>query len=171
MGRYPHQLSKGHNNVVVALSSTEAGKIFTPDSRVEISVEADNMKFANKINDVVVRFIRIDIDNGNEVLVMERLKPIDFRAFEVEVREVMFGILIDKIKELHPRGFVHRNIKRPSGFGGEYYDNVILTDEGFRLIDVGISAIKERCGESLFEKYVAEELDELEKFNDYLLNR
>ena len=45
--------------------------------------------------------------------------------------------------QLHKAGFVHRDIKRPSGLNGEYFDNVLLTNNGLRLIDVGISALRE----------------------------
>jgi hypothetical protein len=34
--KYPKELSRGTNNVVVALNKSEAGKIFTPESRVEL---------------------------------------------------------------------------------------------------------------------------------------
>lgn len=171
MNKYPHQLSKGHNNAVVALSKTEAGKIFTPESRVEISVEVENMKFANSINNLVCKFIRVDIDEPNQILVMERLEVLDFRTFEIEIRETMFKHLEDKIKELHESGFVHRDIERPSGFNGEPYDNIILTKDGFRLIDVGISALKSRTGDILFESYRRAEIEELKGFSEYLLNR
>lgn len=171
MNKYPRQLSKGHNNSVIALSATEAGKIFTPESRVEISIEAENMKFANSINDLVCRFIRIDIDEPNQILVMERLEVLDCRTFEIEIRENMFKELEKKLRELHANGFVHRDIKRPSGINGEPYDNIILTNNGFRLIDVGISAIKSRTGDVLFESYVRAELEELKDFSEYMLNR
>ncbi len=171
MNKYPRQLSKGHNNAVVALSNTEAGKIFTPDSRVEISIEAENMKYANSINGLVCKFIRIDIDEPNQILVMERLEVLDYRTFEIEIREAMFMELEKKLTELHSNGFVHRDIQRPSGFNGEPYDNIILTNNGFRLIDVGISAIKSRTGEALFQSYVRAELEELKDFSDYMLNR
>ena len=171
MRKYPQQLSVGHNNVVVALSPTEVGKIFTPDSRVEISVEAENMKYANKINNLVVKFSRVDFEGDNQVLVMERLKIFDFRNFDQESRETMFNSLIERIKELHKRGFVHRDIRRPAAYGGDAYDNIIITEEGFRLIDVGISATRERAGDKLFDQYVKTELKDLEVFKEYLLSR
>ncbi|MDR3628388.1 MAG: serine/threonine-protein kinase [Ignavibacteriaceae bacterium] len=171
MRKYPQQLSQGHNNMVVAISPTEVGKIFTPDSRVEISAEAENMKYANKINNLVVKFIRIDIDNDNQILVMERLKLFDFRQFETELRDSMFNAFLEKIKELHRKGFVHRDLRRPSSTGGDAYDNIIQTEEGFRLIDVGISASRERAGDKLFDQYVRTELKDLEHFKEYLLTR
>lgn len=171
MKKYPQQLSQGHNNLVVALSPTEVGKIFTPDSRVEISVEAENMKYANKINNLVVKFMRVDIDGDNQILVMERLKLFDFRQFEIGVREEMFNSFEEKIKELHKKGFVHRDLRRPSAKGADAFDNIIQTEEGFRLIDVGISATRERTGDKLFDQYVRNELKVIEEFEEYLLNR
>lgn len=169
MNKYPKELSRGNNNVVIALSKTEAGKIFTPESRVEISVEAKNMQYANRVNNLVVKFIRLDIDGDNQVLVMERLTILDPRTLEKEVRNQMYSIFVDELKLLHKAGFCHRDIRRPSGFGGRYYDNVILTESGIRLIDVGISAIKETAGDILFAKYVESEIKEVEEYYEYLL--
>ena len=171
MKKYPHELSRGMNNVVIALSPEEAGKIFTPDSRVEITVEAKNMQYANKINDLVVKFIRIELNGDDQILVMERLNILDPRTLEKEVREVMLSVFEDKLKELHKNGFCHRDIKRPSGYGGRPYDNVILTSDGLRLIDVGISAIKENANEILFKKYIEMELKEIEEFGEYFINQ
>ncbi len=169
MSKYPKELSRGTNNVVIAKSKTEAGKIFTPESRVEISVEADNMKYANKINDLVVRFIRIDIEGDNQILAMERLNIFEPRSFEIEVRETMYSVFIEKLKDLHTNGFVHRDIKRPSGFGGRPFDNVVFTSERIRLIDVGISAIKEKAGKNLFDKYIEAELNEAEEYYSFIM--
>jgi|SRR5690554_2726803 len=167
--KYPKELSRGTNNVVIALSKTEAGKIFTPESRVEISVEAENMRYANKINDLVVKFIRIDIEGENQILVMERLNIFEPRSFEVEVRETMYSVFMDKLIELHKNGFVHRDLKRPSGYGGRPFDNIVFTSEGIRLIDVGISAIKEKAGEKLFNNYIETELKEAEEFYSFIM--
>ena len=169
LNKYPRELSRGSNNVVIALSKTEAGKVFTPESRVEISVEASNMKYANKINDLVVKFIRIDIENDNQILIMERLNIFEPRSFEIETREVMYRIFLEKLKELHKNGFVHRDIKRPFGFGGKPFDNLIFTSEGIRLIDVGISALKENAGEDIFKRYIEADLKETEKFFTYMM--
>ena len=117
----------------MAITITEAGKVFTPDSRVEVTVEARNMQYANRINSLVVKFVRIDIQGDNQILVMERLIPIEPRGIEVEVRETMYSVLKDQMIELHAHGFCHRDIRRPSGLGGRYFDNVILTESGLRL--------------------------------------
>jgi hypothetical protein len=54
---------------------------------------------------------------------------------------------------------------------GEKYDNIFLTKTGLRLIDVGISVLREKVGDKLFERRVKQEMDELEKFKQYFLNR
>ena len=51
--RYPRQLSYGSNNPCIALSETEAAKIFSGDTRSDIGSEAEKMKFANKINNLI----------------------------------------------------------------------------------------------------------------------
>jgi len=62
-------------------------------------------------------------------------------------------------------------LKRPSDIQGLAFDNILLTEQGLRLIDVGISALKSQVGEVIFKKQVTMELEELEVFKDYFLNR
>ena len=94
--RYPRTLSSGANNTVIAISETEAGKMFVGDTRSDIGSEAVKMKFANGINNLVVKFIRLDLQPDNaELLVMERLYPFDYRAFEYEKRMLMFEVFED----------------------------------------------------------------------------
>lgn len=78
--KYPNRLSAGANNVVVALSEIEVGKLFTDDTRSDIGSEAEKMKFANAVNGLVVKFIRLDYNDQwqAEMLVMERLRPMGF---------------------------------------------------------------------------------------------
>lgn len=171
--KYPNRLSSGANNAVIALSNMEVAKLFLEDTRSDIGSEAEKMKFANDINGLVVKFIRLDFhdDLQAEMLVMERLKPMDFRAYEVEIRELWLDVFEDELRQLHQAGFVHRDLKRPSGIGGLYYDNILLTDTGLRLIDVGISAIKEKVGDKIFAKYLETEQLEMDAFREYFLNR
>ncbi len=151
----------------------EAGKIFSGDTRSDIGSEAEKMKFANAINSLVCKFIRIDFDEKNnwELLVMERIYPLDYRSYEVEKRELWIDVFEDEIKQLHKAGFVHHDLSRPSDIGGEHFDNILLTTKGLRLIDVGISALQYQVGEKLFSKYAEVELAELYKFKDFFLAR
>lgn len=171
--KYPRKLSSGANNTVIVLNENEVAKLFLDDTRSDIGSEAEKMKFANAINDLVVKFIRLDFheDLQAEMLVMERIRPIDFRAYEVEIRQLWLEVFESELKNLHKAGFVHRDLKRPSDIQGLAFDNILLTEQGLRLIDVGISALKSQVGEKLFEKQVEIELQELEIFKDYFLNR
>lgn len=171
--KYPRLLSSGANNRVIALSETEVGKLFVGDTRSDIGSEAEKMKYANGVNGLVTRFIRLDFNEelDAEMLVMERIYPIDYRAYEVEKRELWIDVFEDELKELHKAGFVHRDIKRPSNLTGLAFDNILLTGEGLRLIDVGISALSSQVGPVLFEKYLANELKEVQEFREYFLNR
>ena len=171
--KYPRKLSSGANNTVIVLSDTEVAKLFTEDTRSDLGSEAEKMQFANNINNLVVHFIRLDYDEkiSAEMLVMERLKPMDFRAYEVEIRELWLSVFKDELFALHRAGFVHRDLKRPSDIGGLAFDNILLTEQGLRLIDVGISALKNKVNDVIFKKYVEIECQELATFETYFLNR
>lgn len=171
--KYPRKLSAGANNTVIVLNDNEVAKLFNNDTRSDIGSESEKMKFANSVNGLVSRFIRLDIDKDlqAEMLVMERIKPIDFRAYEVEIRELWLEVFESELKKLHKAGFVHRDLKRPSDIQGLAFDNILLTEQGLRLIDVGISALKSQVGEKIFAKMVENELFELDVFKEYFLNR
>ena len=130
--KYPRQLSSGANNSVIVLSDTEVAKLFTHDTRSDIGSEAEKMKYANTINDLVVKFIRLDYHEElqAQMLVMERIRPIDYRAYEVEIRQLWFEVFESEMDVLHKAGFVHRDLKRPSNIGGLAFDNILLTEQG-----------------------------------------
>ena len=167
---YPRQLSKGNNNVVVALNETEVAKIFGTDTRSDIGSEAEKMIFANQVNDLVVKFRRIESDE-EPMLVMERLYPYDYRAYDIEQRNLFFEVFVQELTDLHKAGFIHRDIIRPSAAGGDPFDNVFLTRQGIRLIDVGISALRDNIGLKLFQLYRQKEQEEIEIFKRYFLQR
>jgi serine/threonine protein kinase len=171
--KYPRKLSSGANNTVIVLSDTEVAKLFTDDTRSDIGSEAEKIKFANTINGLMVKFIRLDYDESlsAEMLVMERLKPMDFRAYEVEIRELWWSVFEDELLALHQAGFVHRDLKRPSNIGGQAFDNVLLTEQGLRLIDAGISAIRSQVNDKIFDKYIEIEQQEMQELKHYFLNR
>jgi serine/threonine protein kinase len=171
--RYPRQLSHGANNSVVALSTTEAGKLFTNDTRSDIGSEAEKMRFANGVNSLVVRFERLDIhtETGAPMLVMERLYPMDFRAYEQEHRELWLDVFRDELTGLHKAGFAHRDLRRPSNIVGAPFDNIFLTAQGLRLIDVGISALRTSVGDDLFTRFLEYERAEVEAFATFFLER
>ncbi len=143
------------------------------DTRSEIGSEAEKLRFANEVNDLVVKFRRLDVNEELDVdmLVMERLYPIDFRAYEYERKLLWLDVFEDELRQLHRAGFAHRDIRRPSDMPGMRFDNVFLTDRGIRLIDVGISALRSAVGERLFDRFVKVELEELEQFRSFFLSR
>jgi len=169
----PRTLSSGANNTVIALNETEVGKLFTGDTRSDIGSEAEKMKFTNEVNSLIVKFLRLDVNEEMNVdmLVMERLYPLDFRAYEYERRELWLDVFEDEIAQLHKAGFVHRDLRRPSDMPGLRYDNIFLTEQGLRLIDVGISALQSQVGERLFERFIEQELKEMQEFRTFFLNR
>lgn len=171
--KYPRRLSSGANNIVIALNQTEVAKLYLEDTRSDLGSEAEKMKYANKVNQLVSKFLRLDFDETlkAEMLVMERIYPIDYRAYEVEKRSLWFDVFRDELVQLHTHGFVHRDIRRPSEQEGLHFDNILLTEQGIRLIDVGISYLKEQVGDTIFKKAVEIELDEMMIFKDYFLNR
>ena len=171
--KYPRKLSAGANNTVIVLSDTEVGKLFVGDTRSDIGSEAEKMQFANSVNTLVAKFIRLDFNESieAEMLVMERIHPIDYRAYEVEIRELWLDVFEDELNALHNAGFVHRDLIRPSNIGGLAFDNILLTKSGLRLIDVGISALQTQVGNKIFEKYIETENKEIAEFRDYFLNR
>ena len=77
----------------------------------------------------------------------------------------------DELNELHKSGFVHHHIIRASSKQGMTFDNVLLNAHGLRLIDVGISALKNQVGEKLFNKYIEVEKKEMAILRAYFLNR
>ena len=171
--RNPRTLSSGANNTVIAISKMEAGKLFHGDTRSDIGSEAEKLKFANRINNLVVKFIRLEVNEelDADMLVMERLYPMDFRAYEQEIRLLWLDVFEDELKALHSAGFVHRDLRRPSDMPGLRYDNIFLTETGLRLIDVGISALKSQVGDKLFIRFVEREWEEYEVFRKDFLAR
>lgn len=171
--KYPKKLSAGANNTVIVLNDNEVAKLFSGDTRSDLGSESEKMKFANSINNLVVQFKRLEYneDLKCEMLIMERIKPLDFRAYEVEIRQLWLEVFEIELKKLHQAGFIHRDLKRPSDIQGLAFDNILLTEQGLRLIDVGISSLKHQVGDKIFEKQVEIELHELEIFKEYFLNR
>lgn len=170
--RYPRTLSSGANNTVVAISETEVGKIFSGDTRSDMGSEAQKLKFANAINQLVVKFIRLDeLNQEAEILVMERVYPMDFRAYEQEMRILWINTFERELQELHKAGFAHMDLVDTSDEDELFFDNIFLTQNGLRLIDLGISAMKGQVRERALQVFIEKDLEDFELFKNYFLSR
>ena len=161
-------LSEGANGQVVELNSTSCAKIFELG---EASREADLMQKANSINDLLCKFIRVEITSeySKELLVMERLFPLQYRAITISEREQFFDKFLSELKELHSNGFAHWDVKRPSHVcksADRLWDNIILTPQGLRLIDTGNSVLVDDYD---FEDAVSEDLQNAMEFKQVFL--
>jgi tRNA A-37 threonylcarbamoyl transferase component Bud32 len=160
-------VSKGANGSCVEISSTQIAKVFELGSA---SREANLMKKANSINGLVCQYIDITFTEtfSHELLVMERLYPLQYRALSVKEREEMFEKFIVDLKELHSNGFAHWDIKRPEhvATGERLWDNIILTKEGLRLIDTGNSLLE---GDPDFEEAVQDDINSAMEFKEIFL--
>lgn len=164
--RYPHEIARGRNSIIFAISSTTVKKIFPFNSRASFSDELVNLNFANSINDLAVKFIDIELDNS---IIMERLYPLEYKAFEYEERKVFLDKFIYQLEELHIKGIVHQAINKKYLDAKDCYSSIILTQTGLRLIDFGISSLRSNYPDSIFNKYVEEENEEIKKFCDVFL--
>ena len=54
---------------------------------------------------------------------------------------------------------------------GMPYDNILLTDKGIRLIDVGISFLRDQVGERIFKRSVEQEWIKFKLFRRDFLAR
>jgi IMP dehydrogenase/GMP reductase len=61
---------------------------------------------------------------------------------------------------------LRRNRRRKAG-KELAFDNILLTEHGFRLINVGISALRTQVGDRIFARYLETEQIEMIQFRDY----
>lgn len=102
---------------------------------------------------------------------MERIYPLDYRAYEVAMREIWFDVFAGELQALHKAGVVPCDLLHPSNLPGDRYDNILLTQQSVRLIDVGISVLQRQVGKSFFRAYVQREREEQELFRKFFLKR
>ena len=181
-------ISESHNHRIVALSDTEVGKIppINPlvfvnvatgkeepmlNFKMDIDLEIKRLIFANAINDLMVRFIRKDrFDESTDMLVMERLYPIDFQSLDKQERIPVFEKFKAQIYELHRKGFLHGDIEHPIRGNPEFlFNNIILTSNGLRLVDTGFSVIR-KDEPDRFITLLRGELLEIMDFKEYFLD-
>lgn len=154
---------------VIAISETEVAKIFS--DKEELEKECKHLKFANSINNLAIEFKRADVSHLGNLLIMERLIPLEYRAVEISKRLELFYQFRESMYELHSNGFVFRDINATYMGEGRKCPNIILTDDGLRLVDVGISVLKMDIAESAFDEFVKDEEKAMNGyFKDYFLS-
>ena len=173
MKRLPNHLSAGEHNSVVTISPTQVAKVFTPRSRTESGSEFERLRFANAVNGLVVKAGTLDYNEDSEDiwLVMERLYPMDYRAYTNQQRKQWLQMFKQQLDELHQAGFVHRHIVRSNMFIGQPFDNVILTSTGLRLIDVAAATLRKQVTDAIFNRCLVKEWKSVEAFEQFFLTR
>ncbi|MEI6140284.1 MAG: hypothetical protein WCP85_13535 [Mariniphaga sp.] len=180
-------ISESHYHRIVALSDSEVGKIppINPlvfvnvatgkessmlNFKMDINLEIKKLIYANAINDLMVRFIRKDkFDESTDMLVMERLYPLDFQNMEKRERISIFERFETQINELHIKGFLHGDIEHPMRANPDFlFNNIIMTDNGLRLIDTGFSVLRKDEPDK-FLNLLRGELLEIKDFKEYFL--
>ena len=158
-------LAETVRGIVVSLDKKYAAKIDCNNSFNQLAIEAKRMKYANNINDLMVKFVDLKSDkHGINLLIMERLYPLQYRALDMKTRIAFLDSFENKLRELHSNGFVFRDLnatKKVPPNGGEELHNFILTKSGIRLVDTGISCLSEEVESEEFNKYVFEDLKEI----------
>ena len=178
-------LFRSPNSAIFIISDTEVGKIHTTHLvwtdtkgnvvpapfpfRNTIDEQALLLKYANSINDLMVKFVRKDTYDDNEMLVMERLYPMPIDGLTKAEKQKFLSDFEEKIKELHEADFIHGDILRPRTRTPECFDNIVLTKDGFRLIDADFSIRMKRDNIREFVYKKRDEEGELDAFRSYLL--
>jgi len=161
-------LSEGEHNQVIVLEQTRVAKLFKlgdPQAREELRL----MQAANQINNLVVVGYEVvpSSDYVYDFLVMERLKAVHSRCIQLSERVDMVHKAHIELKELHQNGFAHWDIKRPENISkGCTWDNVMVTQQGIRLIDTGLSVTDEYPE---FQEAVEDDLDHFEEWAELFL--
>lgn len=152
-------LSSGYNNSVYTLETGEYNspvegqwvvKVFEDDDFFGPNLEKEYQALIQmgSINSLMVKVwdLTSHPSKKEELLIMERLVPVQPRAIDKETRLEFLKKFLDELKELHAQGWTHADIKRPShccDSDSDKWDNVIPTMEGIRLIDAGCAVNQE----------------------------
>ncbi|MDX1958341.1 MAG: hypothetical protein SFU98_07195 [Leptospiraceae bacterium] len=182
-------LSETIYHKIIALSKTEVGKLNYAENfqlvekntgqvlnanffGMTVENEIKLLKIANAINDLFVKFIRVeDYDSKNKLIVLERLYPIPFNYYKLNNRKKLFLDFKIKIKELHENSFIHGDLLRPRYNPPECFSNIVLTKKGILLIDSGFSKLNGlNSSEEEFNSLLYQETQEINSFEEYFLN-
>lgn len=156
--------------IVIAYNKTLVAKIYGEQSYQLVSNEIYKLCYANKINDLVVKFIELVQDKwGNYLLITERLFAYEKRSFSALERSDYIRTFRNKLFQLHEKGFVHRDLINRNKLDYIYH-NFLFTDKGIRLLDVGMSVLEEQVGKEKFLSFIKQEKEDLSILENFILN-
>ena len=155
-------LSQGFGGSVYTLSNNLVAKVIDADHMFNVWVEQfsgelslleiECLKWANSVNDLVVKYKGKKEDDKEILIAMERIYPVLSTSFSVEELSVAIGVAERQLEELWVSGLAHGDLKRPdcvldkSGATvADLYNNIAITEVNgscvIRLIDLGLSAL------------------------------
>lgn len=168
-------LSKGFNNKVYAVQSGEFGSPLEGDWVAKLFTqnlpywELEALTQMRTVNKLMVKAQGIVSHKDKELLIMERLYPVQPRALDKNTRLEYLQKFLQELRELHENGWAHGDIQRPAHVctgDGDQWDNVIPTMWSIRLIDAGI-AVNEH--DPLFEEVVTKDLTDFCEFAKWFM--
>lgn len=136
-------ISQGDNNTVIKWEDNTVAKLFELGNK-QAQKELELLGIANQINNLLVKAIEIKYSScyKYEMLIMERLVILDKRSLSLSERKSFLSIFQTQLNQLNKNRFIHGDIKRPlTHKKGDIWDNVCVTPQGIRLIDVGCSIL------------------------------
>lgn len=156
-------LAKTNTALVLAFDEQTVGKIYFENSLYKIKREYELMVFANNINSLVAKGLDLSKDKyDNNIIMSERIFPLELRAFNKKTLITFAEKLKNELYELHDSGFGYGDISNRL--------NILLTHQGFRLIDTGSSYLREDVGETTFSLLIENEKDIVNFFISNITN-
>lgn len=160
-------LSKGANNSVFAIDDQLVAKRFdlgNPAARLELELL---QALHNEVPGLAPKPHRLEYTPNyeHELLVMDRLYPLQNRAIDLDTRKQMLDRFAEDINRMH-KVLAHGDIQRKAQAVGGVWDNIIPTEQGLRLIDFGLSV---PTTDSQFQNVVRTDLADLRAFKNHWL--
>jgi tRNA A-37 threonylcarbamoyl transferase component Bud32 len=110
-------------------------------NRKSAQKEYNALKFAAQVNNLLCSPVELIDYLDFQLLILERLKPVSWS--EISNKKDLVDKAKLQLKQLHEAGFTHNDIKRPLGCS-DLWNNIIVSKEGIRLVDVGEAYIYDK---------------------------
>jgi serine/threonine protein kinase len=155
-----------NKSAVISIDFQTVGKTIISNSKKVLEVEAEKIKYANEVNELSVKFIGFDIVNGQNIMLLERIFPLQISALSNKEKSVMFELFFSNMTDLHSNGLVHNDINTTMSHSGSN-SNFVFTTAGIRLLDFENSMLLEDVGEMAFNRMVEQELKAINQIKNY----